>query len=140
MDALHIGQMNPLTLIPVLILIGCAAYELGTRIAGSKRRNGQTPANREMQRFAVNEPVRILWRDARGAERRLRAHVLDMSEYSAGLKARHPLPEGSMIIVQSPSLQMTGAAYVRRCTRSGRSFIIGVEFKGCMMRTLKRSA
>src|SRR6266545_2592265 len=96
-----------------------------------------SPRKREMERYAVNTPVRVLWQDEKGGHHRARAYVTDMSEYSAGLTIRTSLAAGSMIVLQSPAFNLTGAAYVRRCVRSGRRYIVGVEFKGSMIRNMR---
>lgn len=90
--------------------------------------------SRACKRFPFHSKFEMLWRDSEGRERALRAQAVDMSDKGMGLKADSAIEKGSFVTVRGGEYNAAGCAWVRHCTRQGRSYLVGLEFKEALAR------
>ncbi len=79
------------------------------------------------RRLPKSEFVDLHWKDAAGAEVRIRALLFDVSFSGAGLLVEHPVRVASLVQFLCNGRERT--ASVRHCKRASEGFKIGVEFE-----------
>ena len=87
-------------------------------------------------RFPVRTNFEVIWEDESGQGRAATARVRDLSEAGAGLIVSKPLALDSFVSVLGREYRLSGGAYVRHCTRKGFSYLVGLEFKGPLVRSI----
>mgnify|MGYP004702214491 CR=1 FL=1 len=90
--------------------------------------------SRAYRRYPFHSTFEMLWRDSEGRERALKALAFDMSDKGMGVKADRAIETGSLVTVRGGEYNASGMAWVRHCTRRGRSYLVGLEFKEALVR------
>ncbi len=95
-----------------------------------------TPADhRRYIRSPINCGVQIGVQDARGRPFTLQCRGVDLSNAGATIVSPAAIIIGSVVSFHCKQLQLMGPATVRHCTARKSKFIIGLEFRGTLMRT-----
>lgn len=87
---------------------------------------------RREERHPCDQLMGILWRDAAGDDKFIKAPVRDLSPSGAGLQIIEPVEVRSTVILRAEKLGIHGRGLVRYCWRQGLKYNIGVEFSGGM--------
>jgi hypothetical protein len=90
---------------------------------------------RALRRFRDHSAYEIVWLDEGGRSHAVTGRGRDLSTTGAAIETPYRLALNSLVSLLSNQYQLTGSAYVRHCTRKGRSYIIGLEFKGPLVRS-----
>ncbi len=85
---------------------------------------------RRNKRVSLDSPIQISWQDQRGRPHCFQAIAIDISD--AGIRVELPEPPGKTDTLQmrSVGLNLACSGSVRTCTRSGKKFLVGIEFAG----------
>ena len=60
---------------------------------------------------------------------------MNMSSAGALVRAAEPIPAGSAVYIESKPLRLMANAIVRHCTERKSRFLIGMEFRGSLIRS-----
>lgn len=91
---------------------------------------------REQRRF-TNAMFSVVWHDARGQSRSIRARGLNVSKSGMRIESVEELAPGAPVSVQAEHHELSGRATVRNCTRRGSGYVIGLEFSEETKRTVR---
>jgi len=91
--------------------------------------------SRRYVRSPISARIEIGWQDRQGWQKQTQSRGLNMSIAGAALLSPEPLAVGTPVYMNSKELQLMCAATVRHCTEKGSKFIIGLEFRGSLVRT-----
>ena len=95
-----------------------------------------SPADhRRYIRSPIKCGVQIGVQDASGRQFTLECRNVDLSNAGATVLCPAAIIVGAVVSFQCKQLQLMGAATVRRCTARKSKFLIGLEFRGTLMRT-----
>jgi hypothetical protein len=83
---------------------------------------------RRHERRKFEGVVRVLWNDANGLPKSVTARCLDVSAEGLRLETDMPVPPRTGISLLSARYGALGTGSVRRCTRHGLKYSLGVEF------------
>lgn len=86
------------------------------------------PEKRKEPRRFTNAMFAVVWQDARGQSRSIRARGLNISKSGMRIESAEQIDPGAHVTVQAERHQLSGRAFVRNCTRRGSNFLIGLEF------------
>ena len=89
---------------------------------------------RTLSRFNESHLVILSWQERDTSTRTLKCRLTDISEYSAGIRARRAWALGTLVSLRIPALRLAGAAHVTRCSTSRWKFDLGLEFRGPLYR------
>lgn len=109
----------------------------GTEIARNRAQAaafGQIDGRRYL-RSPISARIELGWQDQRGWQKQTQSRGVNMSSAGAGVKSPEPVAVGTTVYVNSKELQLMGAATVRHCTEKKGKFLIGLEFRGSLVRT-----
>jgi hypothetical protein len=95
------------------------------------------PDKRKEPRRFTNAMFAVVWQDARGQSRSIRARGLNVSKSGMRIESAEQLDPGAPVSVQAERHQLSGKAFVRNCTRRGSNFLIGLEFSEETKRTVR---
>jgi hypothetical protein len=84
---------------------------------------------RKEHRVPVNSEFDLFWQDVDASHKSARAHGIEISEHGASVRSAKPILCNSVIEVRARHIQFAGKAVVKRCTRKGLSYIIGMELQ-----------
>jgi len=87
---------------------------------------------RRHARYVLSQKIGIMWCDAIGDDKFMKASARDLSEAGVGLELPEELQVRSYVILRASELGIHGRASVRHCQRQGLKYIVGVEFSGGM--------
>lgn len=86
-------------------------------------------------RSPIGSPIIVSWQDAQGQKRCTEARGMNMSSAGALVRAAEPIPAGSAVYIESKPLRLMANAIVRHCTERKSRFLIGMEFRGSLIRS-----
>jgi PilZ domain len=86
----------------------------------------KTKSRRRDPRVPRNSQVMLCCLDKQGRQQRFRAHAVDVSKTGILVQTEEPVPEGSIVFVQTASFTALGKASVRHCTQKGMKYRIGL--------------
>ncbi len=86
-------------------------------------------------RSPINSRFELGWQDQRGWQKQMQTRGINMSSAGASVMSPEPIAAGSVVYVNSKELQLMGSATVRHCTERKSKFLIGLEFRGSLVRT-----
>jgi hypothetical protein len=95
---------------------------------------GQIDGRRYM-RSPINARIEMGWQDSRGWQKQTQSRGVNMSSAGAAVLSPEPIAVGSTVYLNSKELLLMGAATVRHCTEKSSKFLIGMEFRGSLVRT-----
>ena len=95
---------------------------------------GQIDGRRYM-RSPINARIEVGWQDNRGWQKQTQSRGVNMSSAGAAVMSPEPIAVGSTVYLNSKELLLMGAATVRHCTEKGTKFVVGLEFRGSLVRT-----
>ncbi len=95
---------------------------------------GQIDGRRYL-RSPINARFELGWQDQRGWQKQTQSRAVNMSSAGAGVMSPDPIAVGTTVYVNSKELQLMGAATVRHCTVKRGRFLLGLEFRGSLVRT-----
>jgi hypothetical protein len=75
------------------------------------------------------------WQDQRGWQKQSQSRGVNMSSAGASVISPEPIAVGSAVYLASKELQLMGSAIVRHCTEKKSKFLIGLEFRGSLVRS-----
>jgi len=88
------------------------------------------PANPKSRRRDPRVPrdsqVMLCCFDRQGRQQRFRARAVDVSKTGILVQTEEPVPEGSIVFLQTASFTALGKASVRHCTQKGMKYRIGL--------------
>jgi hypothetical protein len=100
-----------------------------------QRDQSKVTDSRRLRRFATSEKVILSWCGAHDVTQTLKCRLIDISEYSLGVRSKLALGLGTHLSINIPGLRLATTANVRRCAKTGRKFDLGLELRGPMYRT-----
>ena len=114
------------------VLIFCLTMLLLRTFAGKKETRTAVPAidRRKEHRIPVTSEFDLFWQDTDASHKSTRAKGIEISEHGASVRSAKPILRNSVIQIRGREIQFEGKAVVRRCTRKGLSYIIGLEMEG----------
>jgi DnaJ-domain-containing protein 1 len=92
---------------------------------------------RKEQRRFTNAMFAVVWQDARGQNKSMRARGLNVSKSGMRIESAEELAPGALVGLQAERHDLTGRATVRNCTRRGSMYVVGLEFSEETKRTLR---
>lgn len=95
------------------------------------------PDKRKEPRRFTNAMFAVVWQDARGQSRSIRARGLNVSKSGMRIESAEQLDPGTSVNVQAERHELSGRAFVRNCARRGSNFLIGLEFSEETKRTVR---
>jgi hypothetical protein len=81
---------------------------------------------RRHRRIPWINPIRISWEE-KGEQRYSFAKCIDLSETGLRIEVPQPVPRGTIILLQSERIKLSGAATVRHIVRHGSKYLLGLE-------------
>lgn len=91
---------------------------------------------RMLSRFPVQSRMFVSWQDKQGRRRSLKGRAVDISERGACLTAYRPVPRDSLVYIKATQCSLEGTASVRYCFRRGLRYLIGVELRGSLTKSM----
>jgi|SRR5579863_2830359 len=85
-------------------------------------------------RSPITARIDVCWQDG-WDKKQMPARGVNMSSAGALVLSPKPIAPGSAVYFHSKELQLMGNATVRHCTGRKSKFLIGLEFRGSMLRT-----
>jgi hypothetical protein len=123
------------------IVVFCAILFLMLSRAKSDRapREDSVPRinRRKEPRIPVTSDFDLFWQDEDASHKTARARGIEISEHGASMRSPKPIRCNSVIKVRGRDIQFDGRATVRRCTKKGLSYIIGLELEGTQYQTVR---
>jgi PilZ domain len=90
-----------------------------------------TPMNRrKVPRVPVNSEIDLYYQDIDASHKAVRARGIEISEKGASVRCSKPIHRNSIIYLRARQINFEGPAIVRRCTRKGLHYEVGVELQG----------
>jgi hypothetical protein len=86
-------------------------------------------------RSPIGYSIIVSWQDALGQKRNTEARGMNMSSAGALVRSEEPIPAGTLLYIESKQLRLMANAIVRHCTEQKSRFLIGMEFRGSLMRS-----
>jgi hypothetical protein len=84
---------------------------------------------RKEARMPLTSEFDLFWQDADASRKSARARGIEVSLHGASVRSPRPILCNSVIQIRGREVQFEGRATVRRCTRKGMSYIIGLELE-----------
>jgi hypothetical protein len=123
------------------IVVFCAILFLMLSRAKSDRAPHKDPVpsinRRKEPRIPVTSDFDLFWQDEDASHKTARARGIEISEHGASMRSPKPIRCNSVIKVRGRDIQFDGRATVRRCTKKGLSYIIGLELEGTQYQTVR---
>ena len=111
-------------LLAALVTLCCVALTIWS-VAFAVRRI--RPARLHERRF-VGRPVLISWRDGVGLRQSDEGFCQDVSAGGMAVELPFPLKVRTRLILRVSEAKLSGTGVVRRCTRIGPRYVVGVKF------------
>ena len=111
-------------LLAALVALCCAALTIYSVAFAARRIR---PA-RLHKRSLVGRPVLISWRDGVGFRQSDEGFCQDISVGGMALEWPFPLKVGTRLSLRISEAKLSGTGVVRRCTRIGPRYFVGVKF------------
>lgn len=92
--------------------------------------------DRKYLRSPITAPIIVSWQDAQGQTRMTEARGLNMSSAGALVRTEAPVPVGASVYMESKPMRLMANAVVRHCTGQKSKFLVGLEFRGSLTRSL----
>ena len=89
-----------------------------------------TVNRRKVVRIPMNSEIDIFWQDIDASHKSIRTMGVDMSERGACVRSPKPIECNSVVYIRARHIPFEGSAIVRRCTRKGFQYLIGLELEG----------
>ncbi|HUJ22097.1 MAG TPA: PilZ domain-containing protein [Bryobacteraceae bacterium] len=86
-------------------------------------------------RSPINARIDVCWQDAPGSQKQTPSRGVNISSVGASVISPHRIAVGSAVYLRSKDLQLMGNATVRHCTERKSKFLIGLEFRGSLLRS-----
>ena len=86
-------------------------------------------------RSPISSRIEVGWQDERGWQKQMQTRGINLSSTGASVMSPEPIAVGSAVYLNSKELQLMGSATVRHCTAQKSKFLIGLEFRGSLVRT-----
>jgi PilZ domain-containing protein len=86
-------------------------------------------------RSKITSRIDLSWQDAEGRKRHVESRGVNMSSVGALVLSPEPIAVGAAVSLNSKDLQLMGNATVRHCTERGSQFLVGLEFRGSLVRS-----
>lgn len=96
-------------------------------VLGSFKRRPRGEDRRRPGRLPAHGQVSLLWKNAFGKDRQVRADVVEMSEEGLSVMARRAAPAGREAAITNGRVILHGV--VRHCARQGRECTMGIEIR-----------
>jgi len=97
-------------------------------------RFGQIDERRYL-RSPISARFELGWQDNRGWQKQTQSRGVNMSSAGAAVLSPEPISVGTTVYLNSKELLLMGAATVRHCTEKNSKFLIGLEFRGSLVRS-----
>lgn len=94
---------------------------------------------RRHDRVAERVAVQVTWKDRNGNDQFLNGHTVDVAEEGIRIELKERIDEGTFVNFRAAALKLHGTASVRRCTRQGNKYMIGLQFAGGLRWKTKNS-
>jgi hypothetical protein len=85
-------------------------------------------------RSKITTRIDLFWQDADGQKKQVESRGVNMSSVGALVLSPAPLAIGAAVSLQAKELQLMGNATVRHCTQRKSGFLVGLEFRGSLVR------
>jgi len=111
-------------LLTALVILCCVAITIYAVTFAARRIR---PARLDERRL-VGRPVLISWRDRVGLKQSDEGFCQDVSAGGMAVELPFPLKVGTRLSLRISEAKLSGMGAVRRCTRVGPRFVVGVKF------------
>src|SRR5579862_8413519 len=102
--------------------------------AMTRQSDARTPApainRRKENRIPVTSEFDLFWQASDATHQSARAKGIEISEHGASVRLSKPIECNSVVQVRGREIQFEGKALVKRCTRKGLTYVIGLELMG----------
>ena len=99
--------------------------------AMTQRSDSRTPVpainRRKENRIPVTSEFDLFWQARDASHQSARAKGIEISEHGASVRLGKPIECNSVVQVRGREIQFEGKALVKRCTRKGLTYVIGLE-------------
>ena len=85
--------------------------------------------HRDVGRVPLNSEIDVFWQDIDASRKSVRAQGIEMSENGASIRSPKPIECNSVVYLKARQVHFEGNAVVRRCTKKGFRYIIGLELQ-----------
>jgi hypothetical protein len=86
-------------------------------------------------RSKITSRIDLSWQDAEGGKRHVETRGVNMSSVGALVLSPEPIAVGAAVSLNSKDLQLMGNAIVRHCRSRKSQFLVGLEFRGSLVRS-----
>jgi len=83
-------------------------------------------SRRRDQRIPRDSQIVLCYVDRQGRQQRSRARAVDVSKTGILVQTEEPVPQGSIVFLQTANFTALGKASVRHCTQKGMKYRIGL--------------
>ena len=83
-------------------------------------------------RSPIGSSIIVSWEDQQGQKPH---RGMNMSSAGALVRAGEPIPAGTAVYIESKQMRLMANAIVRHCTERKSRFLIGMEFRGSLIRS-----
>ncbi|HVP48738.1 MAG TPA: PilZ domain-containing protein [Bryobacteraceae bacterium] len=91
--------------------------------------------DRRYLRSPVNSKASVCWEGARVGKRQVECKAANTSIAGAMVISPEPIPIGEPVYIYFKDLRLVGNAAVRHCTQRKSKFLIGLEYRGSLIRS-----
>jgi len=91
--------------------------------------------DRRYVRSPINSKATVCWEDARVGKRQVECRGANTSIAGAMVVSPEPIPIGEPVYIYYKDLRLVGNAVVRHCTQRKSRYLIGVEYRGSLIRS-----
>ena len=85
---------------------------------------------RQHERVQVGSRVVVGWAGPGGGPSVTQGRCVDISETGIGLQVSDPVPMRTYVSFRVPDSKFVGSGSVRHCERTGKGYVLGIEFSG----------
>jgi hypothetical protein len=91
--------------------------------------------DRRYLRSPISSKVAVCWERPRTGKKLAECKGLNMSIAGAMVISPEPVPIGEPVYIHFRELRLIGNAQVRHCTRKKSKYMLGLEFRGSLVRS-----
>jgi len=91
--------------------------------------------DRRYVRSPINSKATVCWEDVRVGKRQVECRGANTSIAGAMVISPAPIPIGEPVYIYYKDLRLVGNAVVRHCTQRKSRYLIGVEYRGSLIRS-----
>jgi len=88
------------------------------------------------ERLACKGLLHLCWEEGKGVKRRIRASLVNKSNFGILVEAERPIATGTLVSVERANFAVMGRASVRHCTPKGLNYRIGLYMPDHRIRDL----